>query len=96
MYPMIGHDRAPGGRIVRQRAVKIGHCRPFGCSGARDGTAPVDPVGEPEQQPATQQEAGQLQDVGDDGHDFIPRRQPRGGQGLDAMHPPRGRILTGS
>jgi hypothetical protein len=51
---MIGHDRPRSGRIVRQGRIKIGYRPPIGCRVARAGTTPVDPVGEPEQQPAAQ------------------------------------------
>jgi hypothetical protein len=59
---MIVHERPSGLRSRRQGLVRIPPSNVFRSFRAAD-TASVDPVGEPEQQPATEQEGGQLERV---------------------------------
>jgi hypothetical protein len=92
---MIGHVGPFAGGIHRQGRIRIAGPSAARLSAVRLETALVDPVGEPEQQPAGEQESGELQEVGEE-HASIPRHAGDDGHEFDAMGPPSGRILTPS
>jgi hypothetical protein len=90
---MIGHVGPFAGGIHRQGRIRIAGRSAARLSAVRLETALVDPVGEPEQQPAGEQESGELQEVAEE-HASIRRPATPEGQGFDAMHASPGGILT--